>query len=156
MKHTMNVSTPTDTSILLERAFDAPRALLWRTLSEPALVKQWWGCNAGDMIRCDIDFRVGGKWRYELRLANGSVMGQSGEYIEIVKPERIVNTEGMDGYEGSILVTYTLVEANGKTTLTCHSECHTKFIRDTIISTGMEQGAAESYDRLEQVARSLL
>ena len=156
MKHTMNVSTPTDTSLLLERAFDAPRTLLWRTLSEPELVKQWWGCNAGDMIRCDIDFRVGGKWRYELRLANGNVMGQSGEYLEIVKPERIVNTEGMDGYEGSILVTYTLVEANGKTTLTCHSECHTKVIRDTIISTGMEQGAAESYDRLEQVARSLL
>ena len=108
------------------------------------------------MIRCDIDFRVGGAWRFELRLANGNVMGQSGEYVEIVKPERIVNTEGMDGYEGSILVTYTLVEANGRTTLTCHSECHTKFIRDTIISTGMEQGAAESYDRLEQVARSLL
>lgn len=152
----LKVSTPTETSILLERVFDAPRTLVWRTLTEPALVKRWWGCFAGQMTRCEIDLRVGGKWRYELSMDDGRTMGQSGEYIEIVKPERIVMTEGMDGYEGSILVTYTLVEANGKTMFTCHSECHTQLIRDTIISTGMEHGAAVGYDRLEEVARTLL
>jgi uncharacterized protein YndB with AHSA1/START domain len=152
----MQLSTPTDTTILLERTFDAPRTLIWRTLTEPELVKQWWGCFAGQMTRCEIDLRIGGKWRFELSMEDGRTMGQSGEYIEISKPERIVLTEGMDGYEGSILVTYTLVEANGQTMFTCLSECHTKVIRDTILSTGMEHGATAGYDRLEQVARALL
>jgi uncharacterized protein YndB with AHSA1/START domain len=156
MKNTLSVTTPTDTQILLVRTFDAPRALVWRALTEPELVKQWWGCNVGQMTRCDIDFRVGGTWRYEMRLPDGNTMGQSGEYVEIAKPGRIVNTEGMDGHEGSILVTYTLVEENGKTTVSSLSECHSQFVRDMIISTGMETGAATSYDRLEEVARALL
>jgi uncharacterized protein YndB with AHSA1/START domain len=156
MKKTMKVSTPTETSILLERDFDAPRALIWRALSEPELVKHWWGCLETPMTRCDIDFRVGGKWRFEARMPDGSTMGQSGEYIEIEKPTRIVNTESMDGHEGSVLVTYTLVEAAGKTSLACLTECHTAMVRDIIMSSGMESGAAQSYDRLEEIARSFL
>lgn len=152
----LTLTTPTDTTILLERAFEAPRNLVWRTLSEPELVKRWWGCGHGEMTRCDIDFRVGGRWRFEMRLENGKMIGQGGEYVEIAKPERIINTEGMDGYEGTILVTYTLVEANGKTTMSCLSDCHTKEIRDAILASGMETGAATGYDRLEEVARSLL
>lgn len=151
----LKLTTPTDTQILLERVFAAPRALVWRTLTEPALVRRWWGCEGSEMTRCDIDFRVGGAWRYEMRLPDGTMVGQSGEYVEIVKPERIVNTEGMDGHDGSVLVTYTLVEENGATTLSCSTECHVPFVRDMILKSGMETGAAEGYDRLEQVARSL-
>ncbi len=156
MKNTMKLSLPTETSILLEREFAAPRALLWRTLSEPDLVRQWWGCAEAPMTRCEIDFRVGGKWRFELSLPDGKIMGQSGEYLEIEKPDRLVNTESMDGYEGSVHVTYTLVEANARTTLTCLTECHTAQVRDIIVSSGMESGAARSYDQLEALVRSLL
>lgn len=152
----LHVSTPTETTILLERTFDAPKHLVWRTLTEPELVRRWWGCDGSEMTRCEIDLRVGGKWRYEMRLPDGNNVGMSGNYVEIVKPDRIVNTESMDGYDGSILVTYTLAEAGGKTMLSCHSECHTQFVRDMIIKTGMETGAATGYDRMEQVARSLL
>ncbi|MFN0248025.1 MAG: SRPBCC family protein [Kofleriaceae bacterium] len=156
MKKTMKVSTPTETSILLERDFDAPRTLVWRALSEPELVKKWWGCSETPMTRCDIDFRVGGTWRFELRMPDGSSMGQSGEYLEIEKPARIVNTESMDGHEGSVLVTYTLVEAAGKASLTCLTECHSVMVRDIIMSSGMESGAGAAYDRLEEIARSFL
>jgi uncharacterized protein YndB with AHSA1/START domain len=156
VKKTMKVSTPTETTILLERELDAPCTLVWRTLSEPELVRQWWGCLETPMTRCEIDFRVGGKWRFEARKPDGSTLGQSGEYIEIEKPRRIVNTESMDGHEGSVLVTTTLVETGGKTMLTCLTECHVAFVRDLIMSSGMETGAAEAYDRLERLARSLL
>ncbi|MGE0395945.1 MAG: SRPBCC family protein [Kofleriaceae bacterium] len=152
----LKITTPTDTQIVLERAFEAPRALVWRALSEPELVRQWWGCEGSQMTTCEIDFRVGGKWRFVLRNPDGSTVGQGGEYVEIAKPDRIVNTEGMDGYEGTVLVTYTLVEAAGTTTMRCVTECHTKFVRDMILGSGMEVGAETGYARLEQVARSLL
>ena len=144
----LKVSTPTDTTILLEREFAAPRTLVWRAISEPELVKRWYGpCNT-EMTTCDIDFRVGGKWRYVLRLPNGKSMGQSGEYQVITKPERIVNTEGMDGFDGTILATYTLIERDGATTLQCLSECHTKALRDMMAGSGMERGVDESWTKL--------
>jgi uncharacterized protein YndB with AHSA1/START domain len=151
----LQVSTPSDTTILLERVFNAPRAHVWRAMSEPELVKRWYGPRGFEMTVCEIDFRVGGAWRYVLRMPNGNLMGQSGEYVEIVKPERIVNTEGLDGFEGTILVTYTLVEAGGSTTMQCLSECHTKELRDTIASSGMEHGAAASYDKLAELLSAI-
>src|SRR5690606_19161621 len=88
MSAPVSITTPTDTQILIVRTFDAPRALVWRTLSEPELVRRWWGLARGEMIQCDIDFRVGGTWRFVQRFPDGQVSGQSGEYVEIAKPER--------------------------------------------------------------------
>jgi len=75
----------------------------------------------------------------------------SGVYREIDPPERIVSTEVYDDYPGETVNTLLLREENGKTTFTCTILYPSKNVRDTVIASGMEHGAAECYDRLAEV-----
>jgi uncharacterized protein YndB with AHSA1/START domain len=97
-------------------------------------------------------FAAGGKWRYVIRKPNGHEQGFGGEYREIVPPERIVWTFGFDGMPGEpgeeVL---TLVEHDGVTTLTAYSKFNSIEERDGAIASGMETGAAETWDRLEEL-----
>ena len=65
---------------------------------------------------CEVDFRVGGAWRYVLEGPDGTSMGMGGEYREIVPGERTVHTESFDDYPGDSVVTVVLTEHQGKTT----------------------------------------
>src|SRR6266508_1205650 len=115
------VTTPTDREIMMTRFFDAPRRLVFDAFTKPDLVKQWLlGPDGWSMPVCEIDLRVGGKYRYVWRRdKDGTEMGMGGVYREIVAPERIVNTERFDQawYPGEALGTLVLVEQGGKTTL---------------------------------------
>jgi uncharacterized protein YndB with AHSA1/START domain len=102
----------------------------------------------------EVDFRVGGKYRYVLRPRRGPEFGFGGVYREI-SDERIVHSEAFDGYPGESLVTTTLVERDGKTTLTVVVRFESQAVRDAVVATGMAQGAGESYDALEAVLAEL-
>ena len=148
------VTTPTDREIVMTRVFDAPRRLIWDAHTKPELVKRWMlGPPGWSMPLCEIDLRVGGNYRYVWRHSDGREMGMGGVYREIVAPSRLVNTERFDDawYEGEALDTLTLVEANGKTTLTQTMLLQSKEARDNVLKTGMESGVAVSYDRLEEI-----
>ena len=103
---------------------------------------------------CEVDLRVGGKWRFVNRHPKGEVAFH-GEYREIMPPERLVYTELMEPYPNASLVTTTFAEEGGKTRVTVIASYPSKAIRDMVLSSGMERGAAASYDRLEEVAREL-
>lgn len=83
-------------------------------------------------------------------------MGMSGEYRELSAPDRLVSTESMDDFPGEAIVTVTLVETNGKTRLYSHVRSQSKEVRDAVIASGMEHGAAETYDRLNELLPSLM
>ena len=74
----------------------------------------------------------------------------SGVYREINAPERTVHTERFDDYPGESVVTSTWVEREGRTTLTAIVLAESKEIRDAVIKSGMEHGAAETYDKLAE------
>src|SRR4051812_13638470 len=151
------LSTPTDTQILMTRKFDAPVELVWRAYTEPELVARWWPGRRGTMQTCEIDFRVGGSWRYVMVASEGFEVAFHGSYQEIVDGERIVNTEVFEGAPGpGIVVTSTFAAQGEKTVLTMLSECGSREVRDIILGTGMETGAQESLDVLEEVAESLM
>jgi uncharacterized protein YndB with AHSA1/START domain len=98
-----------------------------------------------------MDFRPGGRWRFVQRGADGSEVAFRGVYREIVPPERIVNTFEFEGLPGHVSVeTMTLVERDGKTTLTSTSRFDSAEDRDGMLRSGMEKGAAETYDRLAE------
>src|SRR5262249_55119591 len=97
---TLKVTTRGDREIVLERVFDAPPELVWEAMTNPELVKKWYGPHGHNLVVCEIDFRVGGKWRYVLRGPTGKDMGQFGEYLEIDRPDRFVATEGFDDFPG--------------------------------------------------------
>ncbi|HEY6654019.1 MAG TPA: SRPBCC family protein [Solirubrobacterales bacterium] len=153
------VTLPADDQIKVVREFDAPANLVYRAVTEPELVERWWGAQRGAMTVAEIDLRVGGKWRYVMDASNGQEVGFHGEFREIVPNERIVQTEAYEGIpnpdESANVNTMTLVEADGRTTMEVLIQCVNKESRDMQIASGMEEGMQESYDDLEDVAKSL-
>jgi uncharacterized protein YndB with AHSA1/START domain len=153
------VTLPTDDQIKVVREFDAPANLVYRAVTEPELVKRWWGARRGAMTVAEIDLRVGGKWRYVMDASNGQEVGFHGEFREIVPNERIVQTEAYEAIpdpdDSANVNTMTLVEADGRTTMEVLIQCVNKESRDMQIASGMEEGMQESYDDLEDVAKSL-
>ncbi len=84
------LTLPTDEQILIERSFDAPKHLVWRAYTEPDLVRRWWHAGRGSMTACDIDLRVGGRWRYAMIAKEGSC---SRAFMSMVGAVRQLKTE---------------------------------------------------------------
>ena len=155
---TFQVTTPSDCEIRLTRLFDAPRRLVFEAMTKPEHVRRWWGIlDEGYSVPvCEIDLRPGGKWRFVGRTPTGDIPAFYGEYREIVPPERVVQTECFEPFpDGESIVTMILSEEHGKTRITVTAVYPSKEVRDMVLKTGMEKGAALSYDRLEDVAREL-
>ena len=153
------VTLPTDNQILIMREFDAPKHLVYEAYTTPELVRRWWHAKRGEVTVCEIDLRVGGKWRYAMRTQDGTEVAFHGEYREIVPNERIVSTEVYEGVPDAetkaALDTVTLAETDGRTTLTILVEHESKELRDMHIESGMEDGLQDALDLLEQAAVSL-
>ena len=158
-RQSAKVTLPTDEQILITREFDAPKHLVFKAVTTPELVKRWWHANRGEVTVAEIDLRVGGKWRYVSVTPDGFEVGFHGEYREIVQDERIVSTEVYEGAPGGdengTVNTVTLVENDGRTTMTTLVQAPSKEIRDAIIESGMEAGMQDAMDLLEEVANSL-
>ncbi|HET6547205.1 MAG TPA: SRPBCC family protein [Solirubrobacter sp.] len=153
---TATVTLPSDTEILITRAFDAPRELVWKAFTTPELVSKWWPGRRGEMRSCEIDLRPGGAWRYVMVASGGYEVAFHGEYHEVVEFERIVNTEVYEGAPGSpAVVTNTFEEDAGRTLLTMVTVVESREVRDAIIESGMEGGMQEGMDLLEELAVSL-
>ncbi|MGE3287947.1 MAG: SRPBCC family protein [Pseudonocardia sp.] len=159
--HSAVVTLPTETSIHVVREFAAPARLVWRALTEPELVKRWWGGDRGEVTSAEIDLRVGGRWRYVMVVRcgsefDGTEVAFNGEFREIEPGARLVNTEVYEAFpDAPSDVTTVLEEDDGRTTLTSVGEYLNREHRDAVIDSGMELGMQESYDKLEQVAISL-
>jgi uncharacterized protein YndB with AHSA1/START domain len=153
---TAKVSLPTDEQILITREFAASKHLVYRAYTTPELVRRWWSGQQGEMTSCEIDLRVGGRWRYVMIATGGYEVAFHGEYREIVPNERIVTTEVFEGMpEGQAVDTVTFAEADGRTTLSILVQHTSKEHRDGHIDSGMETGMQEAMDLMEQVAVSL-
>src|SRR5215831_10062124 len=148
---TLKVTTSSDREIVLTRVFDAPRQMVFDAFSKPELLKRWFGPRGWSLVVCDVDLRVGGGFRFVLQGPDGRQMGMRGVYREIVAPERSVHMESFDDYPGESQVTAHFVEQNGQTTLRATVLYPSKDVRDMVLQTGMEHGAAESYDKLAEL-----
>jgi uncharacterized protein YndB with AHSA1/START domain len=152
----LKVTTPSDKEILMTRVFDAPRDLVFEAHSSCEHLSNWWGPRRYDVAKCELDFRPGGTWRVVHRGADGDEYAFRGEYREIVRPERIVWTFEWDGLPGHIsLQTVEFEEHEGKTTLTAVAAFDTVEDRDGMLQSGMEEGAGEGYDRLDEYLERL-
>ena len=147
---TLKVEARGEREIVMTRVFDAPRELVFDALTKPELLKRWFGPHGWTLTECEVDLRVGGAWRFLSTGPGGRTMGMRGVYREIAPFERIVYTESFDEWaaQGSALITATLAECDGRTTLTVVSLAPSREVRDAVIQSGMEHGAAETYDRL--------
>jgi len=155
----LTVTTPTDREILMTRVFDAPRRLVFAAWTEPRLVSQWLlGPEGWTMPVCEIDLRPGGAWRFVWRKSDGKNkdMEMTGLYREVAPPERLVHTESWGADWPETLNTLTLSEKDGKTTASLTVLYPSKEARDAALKTGMEDGVAVSFDRLEGLLRTMV
>ncbi len=146
-----------DTQIRITRRFHAPRRLVFDAITKPEHVRQWYGPRELRMTVCEIDLRVGGRWRNVLVARDGTEHGFQGEYREIVVPELIVSTEYYEaiGPAHAFIATVRLAEADGRTTFTNTIDYASKADRDGHIGAGMEGGMNESFDRLGELLSTL-
>jgi uncharacterized protein YndB with AHSA1/START domain len=152
------ITAPGDRDLAMTRVFEAPRRLVWRALTEPALVKRWLGVQGGWTLDvCEIQPKPGTPYRYVWKHESGRLMGMGGTVREAVAPERLVVTENFDEpwYPGEAVVTTILVEAGGRTTLTMTSAYESKEARDGVMGGPATSGVDASFDLLEEVLAGL-
>jgi uncharacterized protein YndB with AHSA1/START domain len=149
------VTTPSDREFRVERIFNAPRERVWRAMTDPALVAQWWGRgNKLDIERHEVV--RGGHWRYVEHAPSG-LEGFEGRYREVVPPERFERTFEWDGEPGHVVVeTVTLEElGDGRTKLVSVSLFHTTADFEGMRQAGMESGLNESFAALDRVLAAM-
>lgn len=145
---------PARHDIVLTRVFDAPRELVFKTYTDPELIPRWWGPRNLTTTVERMDVRPGGSWRFVQRDAEGHEFAFHGLYHEVSPPERIVDTFEFEGMPGHVaLETTTLEDLGGRTRLTTITVFQTIEDRNGMVASGMEQGATESMDRLEELLR---
>ena len=151
------VETPSDREVKVTRSFKAPRALVYRAFTEPELLRRWLGYSGWSMPVCEMDVRVGGKYRWFWRNdQDGSQFGFNGSFREVQPPSKLVHTQSYDPgtLDGSFpsqeaLITVTFAEAGGVTTMTSLIDFGSKEARDGAIATGMTDGMEHSYQQLD-------
>ncbi|MBV8636547.1 MAG: SRPBCC family protein [Candidatus Eremiobacteraeota bacterium] len=153
MPSKLDVTTPSEREIRVMRTFDAPPALVFECHTQPELVQRWLlGPPGWTMPVCEIDLRVGGRYRYVWRNDDdGQEFGVQGVFRDIVAPERIVNVETMDGVPGEAVCTTTFERSGGGTLFTLTLMFESKELRDGALESGMTDGMSMSYDRLDDV-----
>ena len=148
------IAEPGKQEIILTRVFDAPRKRVFEACTDPSLISEWWGSGRFTTIVDKMDVRPGGMWRFINRDAEGNEYAFHGVYHEIRSPERIVDTFEFEGTPGHVsLETMTLEEQGGKTKLVTRSVFQSVQDRDEMVKSGMEEGAAETMDRLAELLK---
>ncbi len=141
--------------IRMTRTFKATAPMIFDAFTKPELVQRWLlGPDGWSMPVCEMDVRVGGKYRWVWKNnTTAETMGMGGVYKEITRPTRIVNTERFDvaWYPGESIVTTDFVEHSGKTAMTVTILYESKDARDEVLKSGMESGVNDSYNNLEDL-----
>ena len=154
VKNRMVLTLPSDREIVIMREFNAPRRRVFDAWTDPQQVKQWYGCGELHLVSCEIDLRIGGEYRYVLLGPDGGEHTMTGQYLEIVAPDRLVYTERYvsEQFESDeAFVTVTFVERDGRTKLTSTVLHKNAANRDMHLNSGVEKGASLTLDRLEQL-----
>ncbi|MDP9795357.1 uncharacterized protein YndB with AHSA1/START domain [Catenuloplanes nepalensis] len=154
MTEQLTVDQISDTEIVMTRVVDAPRDLVWACHTQEQHLRRWWG--RGNPLDVEIDFRVGGKYRFVEHADDGNAYAFRGEYLEIEAPARLVQTFEFEGMPGHVATdSLVLTEENGRTTVTTTSRFTSKDDLDGMVGSGMADGAQRSYVALDALLREL-
>ena len=144
-----------DRTVIITRTFDAPRELVFKAWTDPRHVMQWWGPKGFANRSCDMELKVGGAFRLQMRGPDGIDYPCTGFYREVVAPERIVFAgEADDGHPCGAglpprsLVTVTFTEHAGRTTVTIHTLLQSAADREAAVKMGFNAGWTDSLERL--------
>lgn len=158
----LQLSTPSDTTIVLTRAFNAPRRLVWEATFTPERMRRWMLPPPGwTLTTCRCEPRVGGVLEIAWKSDQADpAMTLRGKFTEVVLHERAVHTETMalgSGQEiGSLLEKHEFAEEGGVTTMRITQTYASKDARDGALASGMDQGMEACYQQLDEVLVALM
>jgi uncharacterized protein YndB with AHSA1/START domain len=148
-QQSVRIAMPTEREVAVTRLFHAPRHLVFEALTRPALLKRWMFAPGRTLSVCEVDLRAGGNYRFVFRGPGKKDVGVRGVYREISHPERLVNTEEWEDWDaGETLVTNSLTERAGQTTLTITSRFPSTEVRDAVVAAGLKDNAELVYSAL--------
>ena len=149
------VAAQGEREIRIERVFDAPRERVWKALTDPNAVVQWWG-RGNKLVVERMEVERGGHWRFVEHSPQG-VHGFEGRYREVTPPSRIVQTFEWDGMPGHVAVETATLEdmGDGRTRFTAVTLFHTTEERDGMLHSGMAEGLNESHAALDRYLASM-
>ena len=142
-------------TLVITRAFAAPRTLVWRCYTDPVHLVHFWGPHGSTCPLSEIDLRVGGRWRQVMRFATGNEYGYSSAYLEITPPSRLVWRDAPDDYgfgdplpPVTMHTTLELAEQHGRTTVTVTVVFGSAAARDQAVRNGFARTVTEGHERL--------
>jgi uncharacterized protein YndB with AHSA1/START domain len=140
--------------LVVTRTFNGPARLVFEAWTKPELLKRWWIPKSTGMslLSCEVDVRVGGRYRFELSLGNSKTMAFFGKYIEVIPNSRLVWTNE-ENNQGAV-TTLTFDEKGGKTLLVLHDLYPSKEALEASIA-GMEGGMEETFAQLDELLVAL-
>lgn len=147
------LTTPSETEIVVTRSFAARRETVWAAWTTPELLRRWYGADGWVLDACEIDLRVGGAWRFVSRGPNGELMGHGGVYLEVDAPARLRQTESFDDqwFPGEAHDTLEFAEEGGGTTVTLTIRFPSREVRDAVVASPMREGMSQGFRRLDAV-----
>ena len=150
------VTTPSEREIATERVFDAPRGLVYKAMTDPELIPEWWGRETSTIVVDEMDMRPGGAWRFVEHSPDGSENAFRGTYRKIEPPEMVEMTFEWEGMPGYVAVeTMTLEDRGEQTRIKTLTLFHTTEERDGMLEAGMSKGLNESYAKLDALLEEL-
>ena len=153
------LAEPGKQEIVITREFDAPRELVFKAVTDPTLIPQWWGPRYLSTEVDKMDMRPGGQWRFINRDAQGTEYAFHGVYHEVLAPERVIDTFEFEGLPetGHVTLETMKLEAlpGGRTRLIAQSVFQSVADRDGMLQGGMEEGVNDTYDRLAELLKKM-
>ena len=141
-----------DRELVVTRTFDAPARIVFEAWAKPELFKRWWVPKSMGMslLTCEMDVRVGGKYRFVFGVGGSKVMEVFGKYIEVTPHSRLVWTNE-EGDEGGAITTLTFEETGGQTLLVKHDLYPSKEALDDELASGAADGMPEQLEQLDEL-----
>ena len=147
------VSLPSERTILIIRAFDAPCAVVFDAWTKPEQVAQWWDPRHLPLAVCEIDLSPNGRFLFVTQGPDGAAHPFSGRYREIVPPTRLVFTSQVALNGPPSVGTLVFEEHGGTTTLTMTIECVSRADRDILLKMRVDAGTMRTLDNLAHYLR---
>ena len=153
-KNRTTVERKSDREVVVTRTFNAPARILFEAWTKPELFKRWWVPKSLDvsLLSCEMDVRVGGKYRLVLAHGDSEPMAFFGRYIEVTPHSRLVWTN--EESDNGAVTTVTFEEKRGKTLLVMHELYPSKEALDSALA-GMEGGMPETFAQLDELLLTL-
>ena len=154
MKNSTQVERKSERELMVTRAFNAPARIVFEAWTRPELLKRWWAPKSSglSLLSCEVDVRVGGRYRFEFGQGASKPMAFFGRYIEVTPHSRLVWTN--EESDGGAVTTVTFEEVGRQTILVMRDLYPSKEALEGALA-GMEGGMGETFDQLDELLVTL-